>query len=90
LQIQRALPDAQVEIKNDKIFFASLSYIATAFRLKMNIDAASQQVIANMIDQFIDFSQPLAYTFQVFILPYIEHSNALSNSTHNETHRRAG
>jgi len=49
------------------LFHVSLSYIATAYRLKMNVNVASQQVIDNMIDLFIDFSQPLAYTFQVFI-----------------------
>lgn len=48
-------------------FHVSLSYIATAFRLKENVDDGSRQVIERLIDHFIDFSQPLAYVFQIFI-----------------------
>jgi hypothetical protein len=50
------------------VFHASLSYIATLFRVKDQFGQEDQAAIKRIIDQFSEFSQPLAYSFQIAIL----------------------
>lgn len=45
------------------LFHVSLSFIATAFRIKLETELYTGEIISNMIELFIDFSQPLAYIF---------------------------
>jgi len=65
------------------LFHVSLSYIATAYRFKSESDIDTSNTIYNMIELFIDFSQPLAYMFLVviFIVSIIFFIIVFSNNT---------
>ncbi len=52
------------------VFHASLSYIATIFRLKDQFSVDNHDLVDQLIGYFSDFSQPLAYAFQIVILIY--------------------
>lgn len=50
------------------MFHVTLSFIATAYRTKLQADTSAGAEISGLIDQFNDFSQPLAYVFLVSIM----------------------
>jgi hypothetical protein len=45
------------------VFHASLSYVATVYRIKREVGTEVEEVLTEIISLFQDFSQPLAYLF---------------------------